>query len=176
MPSLVLGAGAYGASELIFHSKKKKDLKDTDRSLYEVLQDAKEKNDEIKKMSTKVDKKDIVTEITEINTSVSNIINTIEKDPKKYKKMNNFFEYYLPVTLNILKKYDEIENQRLSSDESKKFMESTEKMIKKINQSFKTQLSKLYQSDMIDTDAEMKIFNNMLNVDGFIDDNDLNIK
>ena len=127
-------------------------------------------------MSAKVEKKEIVTEITEINTSVSNIINTIEKDPKKYKKMNNFFEYYLPVTLNILKKYDEIENQKLSSSESKKFMESTENMIKKINQSFKSQLSKLYQSDMIDTDAEMKIFNNMLNVDGFIDDNDLNIK
>ena len=55
-------------------------------------------------------------------------------------------------------------------------MESTEKMIKKVNQSFKTQLSKLYQSDMIDTDAEMKVFNNMLNVDGYNDDNDLNTK
>lgn len=127
-------------------------------------------------MSSKVDKKDVMQDIREINSSVNNIITAIEKNPKKYKRMDNFFDYYLPVTLNIIKKYDEIENQRLSSEESKKFMVSTEKMIKKVNQSFKTQLSKLYQSDMIDTDAEMKVFNNMLNIDGYNDENDLNTK
>ena len=89
--------------------------------------------------------------------------------------MNNFFEYYLPTTLNIIKKYDEIENQSLTTQEGKKFMESSEKMISKINSSFKNQLSKLYQSDMIDTDAEMKVFNNMLNADGYNNENDLNI-
>ncbi len=173
---MAIGIGAYGASELIFHNRKKTNLKDTDRDLYEVLEEAKDKNNEILKMSSRVDKKDVMQDIREINSSVNNIIATIEKNPKKYKRMNNFFDYYLPVTLNIIKKYDEIENQRLSSEESKKFMESTEKMIKKVNQSFKTQLSKLYQSDMIDTDAEMKVFNNMLNVDGYNDDNDLNTK
>ena len=49
-------------------------------------------------------------------------------------------------------------------------MESSEKMISKINNSFKNQLSKLYQSDMIDT-----VFNNMLNADGYNSENDLNI-
>ncbi len=40
------------------------------------------------------------------------IIETVEKKPDSYKKMNNFFGYYLPVTINILTKYDEIENQK----------------------------------------------------------------
>lgn len=127
-------------------------------------------------MSSKVESKELAEDIVQINSSITNIIATIEKEPKKYKRMNNFFEYYLPATLNILEKYDEIENQKLSSEDSKKFMQSTEKMIKKVNQSFKSQLSKLYQSDMIDTDAEIKIFNNMLDVDGYSDENDLNIK
>lgn len=117
----------------------------------------------------------MVKQIKEITSSVTKIIATIEKEPKKYKKMNNFFEYYLPTTLNIIKKYDEIENQSLTSDEGKDFMLSTEKMIEKVNNSFKSQLSKLYQSDMIDTDAEMKVFNNMLNADGYSNENDLNI-
>ena len=51
--------------------------------------------------------------------------------------MNNFFGYYLPVTINILTKYDEIENQKLNTEDSKKFMESTQKMVKKINEAFK---------------------------------------
>lgn len=126
-------------------------------------------------MSNKIDKPETVNEIKEISLSINKIITTIEKEPKKYKRMNNFFEYYLPTTLNIIKKYDEIENQSLTTQEGKKFMESSEKMISKINNSFKNQLSKLYQSDMIDTDAEMKVFNNMLNADGYNNENDLNI-
>lgn len=126
-------------------------------------------------MSSKIDKPETINEIKEISLSINKIITTIEKEPKKYKRMNNFFEYYLPTTLNIIKKYDEIENQSLTTQEGKKFMESSEKMISKINSSFKNQLSKLYQSDMIDTDAEMKVFNNMLNADGYNNENDLNI-
>ena len=126
-------------------------------------------------MSNKIDKPETVNEIKEISLSINKIITTIEKEPKKYKRMNNFFEYYLPTTLNIIKKYDEIENQSLTTQEGKEFMESSEKMISKINNSFKNQLSKLYQSDMIDTDAEMKVFNNMLNADGYNNENDLNI-
>lgn len=160
---------------MIFRNKNSKQLKETDRNLYDILQEAKEENAEILKLSRKIDKPETVNEIKEISLSINKIITTIEKEPKKYKRMNNFFEYYLPTTLNIIKKYDEIENQRLTTQEGKNFMESSEKMISKINNSFKNQLSKLYQSDMIDTDAEMKVFNNMLNADGYNSENDLNI-
>ena len=86
--------------------------------------------------------------------------------------MDNFFNYYLPVTYNILKKYDEIENQKLNSDEGKKFMQQTESMIEKINNAFKSQLSNLYQADIVDTDAEMKVFETMLKADGYDTSND----
>ena len=55
-------------------------------------------------------------------------------------------------------------------------MKSAEEMISKINKSFKKQLSNLYQTNIIDTDAEMKVFESMLNMDGFNDMNDFNIK
>ncbi len=131
----------------------------------EVIKDAKSKNNEIYNMASKVDSLDLQKNIKEIFDSVTKIINTIEKKPEKYKKMGNFFDYYLPVTLNILKRYDEIENQNLASEDGKKFMKQTENMIEKINNAFKNQLSKLYQSDIVDTDAEMKVFESMLRAD-----------
>ena len=127
-------------------------------------------------MVSQVEDSELSNNISEIHTTVSKIIETVEKKPDKYKKMNNFFSYYLPVTINILIKYDEIENQKLNTEDSKKFMESTQKMVKKINEAFKKQLSNLYQSDMIDTDAEMKVFDTMLKSDGYdVDDNDFKI-
>lgn len=138
--------------------------------------DAKDKNKQIESMYNKIEDKELVNNIKEIHESVSKIIETVEKKPEKYKIMGNFFDYYLPVTIKILNKYDEIENQRLSTDDGKKYMDSTQNMIKKINNAFKKQLSNLYQSDMIDSDAEMKVFETMLKTDGYDEDNDFDVK
>ncbi len=127
-------------------------------------------------MIAKVEDTKLKQNIKEINDTVSKIIATIEKKPEKYKSMNNFFSYYLPVTLNILVRYDEIENQKLSSGDSKKFMLQTENMIEKINTAFKNQLSNLYQSSIVDTDAEMKVFESMLEADGYDTTNDFKIE
>ena len=153
-------------------SKEKNDISKA-KSMYETLTEAKEKNEEIYKMKSKIEDAELVKDIEEIYDTVKRIIDTIEKKPEKYKKSSNFFNYYLPVTMNILNKYDEIENQRLSSKDSQKFMESAKGMIQKINKAFKKQLSNLYQSEIIDTDAEMKVFDSMLKADGYsVDDND----
>ena len=175
LPSLAIGVGAFCAGELVFQVKKKTDGFKT-KSMYETLVEAKEKNEEIFKMKGKIEDTELVKNIEEIHDTVKNIIDTIEKKPEKYKKSSNFFNYYLPVTMNILNKYDEIENQRLTSEESKKFMESAKSMIQKINKAFKKQLSNLYQSDMIDTDAEMKVFDSMLKADGYTVDSDFDTK
>ncbi len=125
-------------------------------------------------MISKVKNTSLQKNIKEICETCSKIINTVEKNPKKFKNMHNFFDYYLPVTLNILTKYDEIENQELSTKDSKKFMTQTENMVEKINNAFKTQLANLYQSDIVDTDAEMKVFDSMLKADGYDSNNDFN--
>lgn len=126
-------------------------------------------------MIAKIEDTNMKQNIKEINESITKIINTIEKKPEKYSKMNTFFEYYLPRTLIILTKYDEIENQELTTEDSKKFMKQTQNMIEKINQAFKNQLSNLYQADIVDTGAEMKVFDSMLKADGY-DENDFTNK
>ena len=120
-------------------------------------------------MAGKIEDKELSICILQIHTTVEKIIDAIEKKPSKIKNVNNFFDYYLPVTIKLLNKYDEIENQRLSSEESKKFMSASKEMMKKIDNAFQKQLSSLYQSDMIDSDAEMKVFESMLKSDGFDD-------
>ena len=175
IPSLAIGVTAFGASELIFH-KSQKEINGEEKNLYEKLTEAKETNGKIEKMIPKIESKELVNTIKQINETVTKIINTVEKKPEKYKVMSNFFNYYLPVTLNILTRYDEIENQRLTTQDSQKFMKSAEDMIKNINEAFKKQLSNLYQSDMIDTDAEMKVFYSMLKSDGYDTKTDFEIK
>ena len=174
VPSLLIGAAAFGAGELAFGDGKLS-LKDKDPSLYQVLEKAKKQNAHILDMIPKIEKESLQKELNEINDSVGKIIKTIEKEPKKLKKANNLFDYYLPVTIKIIDRYDEIENQKLSSAESKKFFESTDKMISEVNKSYKKILAELYKSDIVDMDAEMKVLNSLLKADGF-DDTEIDVK
>ena len=167
LPSLAIGACAFGAGELILRDKKNnKDNTETE-TLNDILIEAKIKTKQIQDMISKVESVELQNNINEIGQTSLKIIESIEKNPEKYKKMRSFFDYYLPVTLSIVRKYDEIENQKLTSADGEKFMKQTENMVKKINKAFKNQLSNLYQTDMVDTDAEMKVFEAMLKADGY---------
>lgn len=173
LPSIAIGTLAFTAGELVF--RKDKTLKESNLTLYETLENAKKQNKHILEMIPKIENIELRKSLNEINTTVTKIINTIEKNPEKEKKLKNFFDYYLPVTVKLVDRYDEIENQRINSKEEKSFNLATENTIKEINDVFKQFLNILYQSDMNDTDVEIKVLNSMLKADG-LSKNELNVE
>ncbi len=174
----LMAGAAFGAGMLIFGKEKKSDLSFSynPANNYEILKQAKENTDKLRAITKQLESVELVKNIKDICSTSDKIIDTLSKKPEKLKQANNFLNYYLPVTIKILERYDEIENQKLSSLEGAKFMNSIQRMIEKIKTAFETQLSNLYQSDMIDTDAEIKVFESMLKMDGFMDEKDFNIK
>lgn len=174
LPSLAIGVGAFFAGELLFSKGKNVDYKD-DYDLKKVLEQAKKQNKHLLEMRPLIEDEVIRTYLTEIHDSTAKIIRTVEKNPNKFKSIDNFFDYYLPITVKIVDRYDEIENQKLSSKDSKKFFTSSTKMLDAVNKAFKNILNNLYQSEIIDMDAEMKVFSTMLTSDGF-NNSELDIK
>lgn len=168
LPSLAIGAAAFGAGELLLGDPKPT-LKETNRKLYNILETAKKQNKRVLTMIPQIEDEEIKKQLNEIHDSVSKIIETVEKKPKKVNQTDNFFDYYLPITVKLVERYDEIENQKLSSSESKKFLQSTNKMVGEINRAYKKILADLYRTDIVDMDAEMKVFDSLLRADGFND-------
>ena len=70
-----------------------------------------------------------------------------------------------------MNKYDEVENQKLKSKEGKEFLLKANRMINETNDAFSSILSSLYQSDIMDVDADMKVYDLMLKADGITGDN-----
>lgn len=166
-PSLAIGTAALIAGELVFKNDNKIILKNSNINLDEILLNAKKQNKHILGMIPKIEDITIRDNLKDISSSISKIIKAIEKNPEKIKKLKNFFDYYLPVTVKIVDRYDEIENQKLSSKEIKKLNESTSKTINEISGVFKKFLSNLYEDDILDMNVEMKVLNTMLKSDGF---------
>ena len=50
-------------------------------------------------------------------------------------------------------------------------MTKAQNLIKDTNKAFKTILSNLYQKDIMDTDADMKVYELMMKADGIVEDN-----
>jgi len=171
VPALVIGGVAFGASELVLSSfKEKETLKDIDKDLYVKINNAKNQNKEILKLIPKVESKDTRENLNEIYKTVNKIIETTINNPQKGKKINNFFDYYLPVLIKIVNKYDEVENQKLVSTDGINFMKKADKMIENTNRAFEIILSSLYQNDIMDIDADMKVYDMMLKADGITGD------
>ena len=171
-PALAIGAVAFGASELVLSSfKSKESLKDTNRTLYQKIQDARKQNKEILSLIPKVESDGTRKNLNEIHSTVDKILTTIENNPNKANRLNNFFDYYLPVLIKIVNRYDEVENQKLVSKEGKDFMIKADKMIEGTNNAFESILSSLYQKDIMDADADMKVYDMILKADGITGDN-----
>ena len=176
LPSLVISAAAYGAGTLIFKDRSKLNLSIDKKNLYDILKEAKEETLQISNISKQIEDKEVVENINQICDISNKIIDTLSKNPNKLGQARNFLNYYLPVTIKILTRYDEIENQKLNTTESKEFMESVKRMTEKIKNAFNEQLNNMYQTEMIDTDAEIKVFESMLKSDGFLEDININTK
>ncbi|MBR6034319.1 MAG: 5-bromo-4-chloroindolyl phosphate hydrolysis family protein [Clostridia bacterium] len=174
----LMAGAAFGAGMLIFgkDNKKEIDFAFSAENNYEILKHAKENTEKLRAITKQLESVELIRNVNDICDTSDKIIDTLSKKPEKLKQAHNFLNYYLPVTIKILERYDEIENQKLSSIESAKFMNSIQQMIIKIKTAFENQLSNLYQSDMIDTDAEIKVFESMLKMDGFMDEKDFEIK
>ena len=170
IPSIAIGAAAFVGTELIMSGPQKlESLKKDSPTLYKRVEKADKDNAYILSMISKIEDKEIKENLSIIHKTTNKIINVVTKEPKKGRKLNTFFDYYLPVVVKILSKYDDIENNQLVSKESKKFMVSSKEMIQEAKDSFEKILSSLYQEDIVDADAEMKVFNQMLKADGFND-------
>lgn len=172
IPALAIGATAFTASELVLSGVKEKEtLKSTDRDAYKKVVNAKKQNEEIFKLIAKVENENTKKNLNEIHDTVNKIISTVEKKPKKIDKLDNFFEYYLPVLIKIVNRYDEVENQLLKSEEGKAFIKKADKMISDTNVAFQTLLASLYQKDIMDVDADIEVYNLMMKADGMVDSN-----
>ena len=174
VPSLAISAVAYGAGTLIFKDRSKIDYSTKNTNLYEILKNAKSQTTQIFDISKQLEDRELIANVQDICNTSNKIIDTLSKNPGKLSQVNNFINYYLPVTIKILQRYDEIENQKLNPEESQKFMKSVRDMIAKIKEAFHEQLNNMYQAEIIDTDAELKVFEEMLKSDGFL--GDINIK
>ena len=171
--SIFISLGSYYALTLIFNRNEVlQERIDLERLEYEQLTaQASNTIKQIKGLEGKIENPGIQSNIYQICETSDKILLSLKEKPKKMKQVRKFVDYYLPFTLKILDQYDRVENQSLTSQESIDFMERVERMLGRVKMACEAQLNNMYDLDIIDTNADIKVFETMLKTDGLVDNN-----
>ena len=175
--SIVVSLIAYYAATMIFKEKDELQM-DISQDLvkYEkLITDARANIRRLELLKEKIENETLREDITYVCDISDRILKSLKENPKKTGQVRKFIDYYLPFTLNILTQYNKIEDQELTSIESKEFMDKVEMMIGRVKEACEIQLNNMYESDLLNTNADIKVFETMLKTDGLVDDN-MNIK
>ncbi|MBQ8379791.1 MAG: 5-bromo-4-chloroindolyl phosphate hydrolysis family protein [Clostridia bacterium] len=175
--SIVVSLVAYYAATMIFKEKDELQM-DISQDLvkYEkLITDARANIRRLELLKEKIENATLRDDITYVCDISDRILKSLKENPKKTGQVRKFIDYYLPFTLNILTQYNKIEDQELTSIESKEFMDKVEMMIGRVKEACEIQLNNMYESDLLNTNADIKVFETMLKTDGLVDDN-MNIK
>ncbi len=164
---IVLGVLSYYATYLVIPNKKI--LIHETKSTDDIIEYGYEEISQIKDVLNKIEDDEIKRNFKSVCSDVEKILKDIKSKPKKTKQIRNFISYYLPVSINVLRKYDEVENQRLTSIDSKEFMNKVLNMSRKIKEASANQLNSMYNEEIINTNADIKVFETMLKADGLLE-------
>lgn len=134
--------------------------------LRRIVKNGKEQVKRIEDIGLKVMKHDVRINILEICTTANDIFDDFVKDPKDIKIARRFILYYLDTTERIVAKYYQLSKSPYLSDDAKNTLNNVESTLVMIKDTFRKQLKKLTENDVLDLDAEVKVLKNTIKQEG----------
>ena len=105
-----------------------------------------------------------------IEDVVESIFEQVKRKPEKMPDLRKFMQYYLPMTIKVVRTYRDFENENLPSmqlEESKKEIEET---LNKVQSAFIRLREKLFTEDVLDVSTDLDVLETMMSQEGLITD------
>ncbi len=96
----------------------------------------------------------------------------VKQHPENLKQIRQFLNYYLPTTIKLLEQYVVLQNQGLRTGNIDEGMTRIENMLEKIIAAFQQQLDSLFENDVVDITAEIRVMEKMMASEGLAGTND----
>lgn len=134
--------------------------------LKRIVKNGKEQVKRIEDVALNIMKHNVRIDILDICATANDIFDDFVKDPKDIKAARRFILYYLDTTERIVTKYYQLSKAPYLSDEAKTTLKNVENTLGMIKDTFRKQLKKLTENDVLDLDAEVKVLQNTIKQEG----------
>ena len=104
--------------------------------------------------------------IDRIEAVTASIFRTIKEQPDHAEAARRFMNYYLPTTLRLLETYRLMEGQSYQGENIQASRRSIEAVLDKLVSATEAQQDRLFKSDALDVEADIRVLESMMASDG----------
>jgi 5-bromo-4-chloroindolyl phosphate hydrolysis protein len=132
-----------------------------------IMQEGEAKVDAIEQARKKIKNTSVQKKVSEAIQTARSIFDNLRKDPKDIRAARRFLSYYLDVTDKIIHRYVDLQQHTdIDSSEVNNTMKKIEDVLDGITATFKKQLEKMLQDDMLDIDTEIDLLKQTMKAEG----------
>lgn len=159
---LILAAGTFFGLSLLLKPRRKIgrisiDMLPEGETLIMQLEEARKDFSCIEQIMQRIQEPAVKQEAMRLKQTARNILTFLEKHPEKIKSARRFIDYYQETASSLLKKYIELQDTDLRTEDVLRLQNNTLKAIGTLNTAFEEQFQKLMHSEMIDMEAEIRL-------------------
>ena len=96
----------------------------------------------------------------------------MKEHPEKLKQIRQFLNYYLPTTIKLMEQYVTLQNQSVKTENITDGMQKIEDLLDKVIVAFQRQLDALFESDVVDITADIRVMEQMMASEGLTEKKD----
>lgn len=122
--------------------------------------------EQIKTVRNELYREEIAIKLDKLVNIGEQILNYVEKNPKKTQEVNKFINHYLPITIKLINSYKDLNNQVVQGDNIKNAKIEIEKSIDLINNAFENLLDDLYEDVVLDISTDISVLKTLFKQEG----------
>ena len=106
--------------------------------------------------------------IDRIGELTASIFRVVQEKPEHAEEVRKFMNYYLPTTLKLLKSYSLMEQQSYQGENIQNSRKKIEDVLDTLVRGFEQQQDRLFRTEAMDVEADIKVLETMLASDGLV--------
>lgn len=127
---------------------------------------------DIRRLNDEIPDERISAQIDLIERLTAQIFDCVRKNPKKLSQIRQFLNYYLPTTIKLMEQYVTLQNQSLKTENITEGMQKIEDLLDKVIIAFQRQLDALFEADVVDITADIRVMEQMMAGEGLTNKKD----
>ena len=127
---------------------------------------------DIRRLNDEIPDERISAQIDLIERLTAQIFDCVRKKPEKLSQIRQFLNYYLPTTIKLMEQYVTLQNQSLKTENITEGMQKIEDLLDKVIIAFQRQLDALFEADVVDITADIRVMEQMMASEGLTNKKD----
>lgn len=121
---------------------------------------------ELHRLDENIEDEEISAQLFHIESVTGKIFDHVLSHPEKRSQVRRFMDYYLPTTIQLLDRYDRMDQLGMGGENITAAKERIRAMLGTVSTAFDKQFDSLYQDEFMDISAEITVLEQMMRQEG----------